>query len=109
MGVHLIGVHLMSVYLINVYLTGVYLMSVHLTGVHLKQACSPHRACISDFQILKISKFSFWEKFPIPHRRDGTLGRRPVLSLKARHHHLEAAIQRRDRTSICRYLVLISF
>jgi hypothetical protein len=60
--VHLIGAYLMSVYLINVYLTGVYPMSVYLTGVHLKQACSPHRACISEFQILKILEFLVFGK-----------------------------------------------
>jgi hypothetical protein len=61
MGVHLMGVHLMSVYLINVYLTGVYLMSVHLTGV---QACRPHRACISEFRILKILVFGKSSLYP---------------------------------------------
>jgi hypothetical protein len=63
----------MSVYLINVYLTGVYPMSVYLTGVHLKQACSPHRACISEFQILKILEFLVFGKtslYPtVPYRK----------------------------------------
>ena len=37
---------------------------IHLTDVHLRQICSPHRACFSDFEKI----LGFWEKFPIPHR-----------------------------------------
>jgi hypothetical protein len=72
MGVHLIGVHLMSVYLINVYLTGVYLMSVHLMGV---QACRPHRACISEFRILKILVFGKSSLYPTVGRGEPGLYR----------------------------------
>jgi hypothetical protein len=30
--------------------------------MHLRQVCSPHRACVSDFE----KNLGFWEKFPIP-------------------------------------------
>jgi hypothetical protein len=66
LGLRLTGLHLISVHLIGLDLTSLDLIGVYLTGVHLKQACSPHRACVrvSDFENLEF--FSFWENLPIP-------------------------------------------